>query len=79
MNSDTARGPAPTRAVLPLPVAIALLVAGTACFVIGSALAWGERPLVGFSIGGFGAILLAVGAVTARNAMIGHLMEGPDE
>jgi hypothetical protein len=73
------RGPAPTRAVLPLPVAIGLLVAGTAFLVLGSALAWGQRPLLGFSIGGLGTIFLTVGAITARNAMIGHLMEGAND
>lgn len=61
------------RGLLP---AILLLVGGVACFLLGAALAWGSNPLLGFSIGGAGTIALVVGAVLARNAMVGRFLEG---
>lgn len=62
-----------------LPLAIALLIGGVACFIGGAALAWGSNPLLGFSIGGVGAVALVIGSVLARNAMIGRFLEGEGE
>jgi hypothetical protein len=62
-----------------LPLAVALLVGGVACFIGGAALAWGSNPLLGFSIGGVGTIALVIGSVLARNAMVGRYLEGGDE
>ena len=62
----------------PLP-AILLLLVGLAGFLVGSALAWGSRPLLGFGIGGAGTVALVVGAILARNAMVGRFVEGDDE
>lgn len=59
-----------------LPLALVLLVVGVASFIVGGALAWGTDPLLGFSIGSVGTILLVVGAVLFRNAMIGRFLEG---
>ncbi len=59
-----------------LPLAIVLLIVGVACFLIGTVLAWGSNPLLGFSIGGAGTIALVIGAVLARNAMVGRFVEG---
>ncbi|MFA5944342.1 MAG: hypothetical protein WC876_07750 [Candidatus Thermoplasmatota archaeon] len=62
-----------------LPFAIVLLLLGLAGFLAGSALAWGPRPLLGFTIGGAGTVALVVGAILARNAMIGRFVEGDGE
>ncbi len=62
-----------------LPLAIALLVGGVLCFIVGAALAWGDAPLLGFSIGGAGTIALVIGSVLARNAMVGRFLEGGEE
>jgi hypothetical protein len=62
-----------------LPLAIALLVGGVAAFIVGGALAWGANPLLGFFIGGAGTAALVVGAILARNAMVGRYLDGGDE
>ena len=62
-----------------LGLAVALLVGGVVCFIVGAALAWGRNPLLGFSIGGVGTIALVVGSVLARNAMVGRYLEGEGE
>ena len=62
-----------------LALAAGLLFAGVVCFIGGSALAWGSNPLLGFSIGGVGTILLVVGSILARNAMVGRYLEGGEE
>ena len=78
MSEDTA---ARTIGSRPRPfLAAVLLFVGVACFIVGGALAWGVNPLLGFSLGGFGTILLVVGAVLFRNAMVGRfLQEGQEE
>lgn len=70
--SDAMSPPRPRR----LPLAIALLLLGVACFLAGGAMAWGSRPLLGWSIGSAGTIAIVVGAVLFRNAMIGRFIEG---
>lgn len=62
-----------------LPLAITLLVLGVAAFIVGGALAWGANPLLGFFIGGAGTAALVVGAILARNAMVGRYLDGGDE
>jgi hypothetical protein len=57
-------------------LAIALLLLGVASFIAGGALAWGPRPLLGWSIGSAGTIAIVVGAVLFRHAMIGRFLEG---
>jgi hypothetical protein len=60
-------------------VAASLLLLGVFCFIFGAALAWGANPLLGFSIGGVGTVLLVVGSIMARNAMVGRFLEGEGE
>ncbi|MEA3165904.1 MAG: hypothetical protein QOJ26_773 [Thermoplasmata archaeon] len=60
-------------------VAALLLLLGVFCFIGGAALAWGSNPLLGFSIGGVGTILLVIGSIMARNAMVGRFLEGDGE
>ena len=60
-------------------VAALLLVTGILCFIVGAALAWGSNPLLGFSIGSVGTILLVVGSIMARNAMVGRFLDGEGE
>lgn len=62
-----------------LLVAGVLLLSGVACFILGAALAWGQRPMLGYSIGGAGTIALVVGAILARQAMVGRFLEAGDE
>jgi hypothetical protein len=62
-----------------LPLAAALLFVGVACFVGGAALAWGNDPLLGFTIGGLGTVLLVIGSIMARNALVGRYLEGGGE
>jgi hypothetical protein len=71
--------PAEPRARSRLPLAVALLVAGVAAFIVGGALAWGANPLLGFAVGGAGTVALVVGAILARNAMVGKFLDGGDE
>jgi hypothetical protein len=52
-----------------------LLFGGVAALLLGAALAWGVRPMVGFTIGSAGTIALVVGAILARRAMVGRFME----
>ncbi len=61
-----------------LRLAVALLVVGVLCFVGGGALAWGASPLFGFMVGGVGTVLLVVGAILARNSLIGRYLDGGD-
>jgi membrane-bound ClpP family serine protease len=56
-----------------------LLILGVLCFVVGAALAWGSNPLLGFSIGGVGTVLLVVGSIMARHAMVARFLEGEHE
>lgn len=56
-----------------------LLILGVLCFVVGAALAWGADPLVGFSIGGVGTMLLVIGSIMARHAMVGRFLHGEGE
>ena len=56
-----------------------LLAAGILAFLVGAALAWGRYPLLGYSIGGAGTIALVVGAILARNAMVGRFLEAEGE
>ena len=65
--------------VTTLLVGIHVFAAIVACFIGGAALAWGADPLLGFSIGGVGTVALVVGAVLARNAMVGRFVEGEGE
>jgi hypothetical protein len=75
-----ARPAEPATATRPrLPLAIALLVGGVAAFIVGGALAWGANPMVGFFIGGAGIAAIVVGAILARNAMVGRYLEGGGE
>lgn len=62
-----------------LSLAIGLLVGGVIAFVVGGALAWGANPLLGFTIGSLGTIALVVGAILARNSLIGRYLEGGEE
>ena len=71
-GSDTCRG-------MGRPDLALLLFTGVVCFVVGGALAWGLNPLLGFAIGGFGTVLLVVGAVLFRNAMVGRFLQDGQE
>lgn len=62
-----------------LLLAGSLLILGVLCFIGGAALAWGSDPLLGFSIGGVGTVLLVIGSIMARNAMVGRFLEGEGE
>ena len=76
MEPDLLVGPAKRPRIV---FAALLLFIGVLCFVVGAALAWGSNPLVGFSIGGIGTVLLVIGSITARNAMVGRFLEGEGE
>jgi hypothetical protein len=60
-------------------LAFLLLVGGVVSFVVGGALAWGSDPLLGFAIGSVGTVALVVGAIMARNAMVGRFLEDGEE
>jgi membrane protein implicated in regulation of membrane protease activity len=60
-------------------LAFLVLVFGVACFIVGAALSWGDRPLLGYSIGAVGTVAFVVGAIMARQAMVGRFIEAEDE
>lgn len=62
-----------------LPFAIVLLVGGVAAFIVGGALAWGPNPMLGFFVGGAGIAAIVVGAIFARNSLIGRYLDGGEE
>ena len=59
--------------------AFLLLALGVACFIVGAVLSWGRRPLLGYAIGAAGTAALVVGAILARQAMVGRFLAAGDE
>jgi hypothetical protein len=60
-------------------LAVGLLFAGLACFLLGSALAWGRSAMLGYTIGSAGTVALVVGAILFRQSMVGRFLDGEGE
>lgn len=54
----------------------ALMAAGVALVVVGSALAWNATAILGFFVGSVGLLALCVGAIFVRQGMVGRFVAG---